>query len=74
MGEILYKLSLDFSFNEWKAYNIFQEQKITKKKIPPSPLIYITMVDSLSRRLEYERISSNLQGISITRGVKINHS
>jgi hypothetical protein len=35
MGEILYKLSLDFSFNEWKAYIIFQEQKITKKTMSP---------------------------------------
>jgi hypothetical protein len=43
--------------------------------MPLSPYLYILMVESLSRKLEVERIIGNLPSLQIARGTKdINHS
>jgi hypothetical protein len=40
-----------------------------------SPLLFIIVADTLSRKLEHERVSGNLHGLQIVRAVKnMNHS
>jgi hypothetical protein len=41
-----------------------------RQGLPLSPLLYILMADSLSKRLEQERIVGNLKGILIVQGAK----
>jgi hypothetical protein len=53
----------------------FKDTRGLLQGCPLSPLIYVIMVESLNRTLEWERISGEIPGLFIARGVKrINHS
>ena len=53
----------------------FQATRGLQQGCPLSPLLYIIMDESLSKKLEYERLEGNLSGLSIVRNIKtINHS
>jgi hypothetical protein len=53
----------------------FQATRGLRQGFPLSPLLYVIMAETLNRRLEQERISKNIPGLKITRGVKrINNS
>lgn len=50
--------------------DFFQISKGLCQGCPLSPLLFIIMVETLSRKLEYERIAGNLLGLQIAHGVK----
>jgi hypothetical protein len=55
--------------------SFFQISRGLHQGYPLSPLIFLIIVVTLSRKLEFERISGNSIGLQIARGVKnINHS
>jgi hypothetical protein len=55
--------------------SFFQGSRGSRHGFLLSPSLYITIANSLSRKVEMERLARNLPGIELVRGVKsINHS
>jgi hypothetical protein len=89
--EVLRKLRFQSSFISWIKYCIstpwiapvinghptsfFQATRGLRQGFPLSPMLYVIMEETLKRRLEQERITRNISGLKIARGVRrINNS
>jgi hypothetical protein len=71
----MHQKSLDGSFSEWKTVGFFQVSRGLHQGFPLSPLLFIIVIESLSKKLEHERELGNLPRLQISRGVKnMNHS
>lgn len=76
MDSILHQLTLDTPplINGRPTY-FFQSSKGLRQGCPLSLLLFIMMANTLSRKLESERVIGNLPGIQMVGGIKrVNHS
>jgi hypothetical protein len=71
----MHRLSLDSAPHKWQTRSFLQGVQGFKVRFPLSPILYMIMVESLNKSLEWESSSGNIPGIKIAQGVKrLNHS
>ena len=65
---------MDFPLGDWNTIILFSSKQGLHQGYLISPLLFIIVVEPLSRKLGQEREIGNLHGLQITRVKNMNHS